>query len=251
MRTAHKKERGKNGKENKKRGKRNGLRTDLFADNSCPTHGDISLACAPNPQNLRSVWKSLFCTWVAPRAGKVVSATLSLDGRTSTVPVTLTSPEGLNAYGVRMVHQATDLAGLTTTATTATKTTIGTISAAATATATATGGPEPDSGAGLSTGATVAIGVVVPVVVLAALVAGVAWWWRKRRRAPASATSSGSIPAAVPVSVPMEARPTTSIKSSSSAMLQPQELPVPEHLAVEMPSSRLAAELPGDWAHGR
>ncbi|AEO58904.1 hypothetical protein MYCTH_2144292 [Thermothelomyces thermophilus ATCC 42464] len=167
----------------------------------CPTYGDISLSCVPNPEDLRHVWETLFCTWIAPASpGTVITVTESFNGgRTSTVTESVTSPGGVNAYGVRMLYQASDLQTSTsTTSTTSTATT----STASTSTATAStdgastasspivsGNPSqtttPDAGStgGLSEGAKAAIGVVVPVVVLGAVLLGLALWWRRRKRA--------------------------------------------------------------------
>ncbi|KXX75889.1 Phosphoinositide 3-kinase regulatory subunit 5 [Madurella mycetomatis] len=207
----------------------------------CPTYLDISLACVPDPESLSSGWESLQCTWVAPRTTTLIEVTESMnDDRTSIVRETFISPGGINAYGIRMVHQATDLVEGTTALPETT-------SSSTTTTAANTPGPGPGSGSGLSTGATVAIGVVIPVVVLAALTIGVAWWWRTKRQRPSS-----EYMAAAPVSLPSEPQPEVQMKPYPGDVQQPHELSsLGHHLAVEMPSTREAAELPGDWTHGR
>ncbi|KAM0259841.1 hypothetical protein ACHAQJ_003085 [Trichoderma viride] len=146
----------------------------------CPTFGtDVSLSCVTT-STLRSVWSTLFCTWIAPGGdGTQLPMTVSNNGITSTVQASFTAPGGLNAFGIRMVYQKTD----TQTTTMATKT------ARSTATtwtkpggAKNTGGSNSsDSSTGLSTGAKAAIGVVVPIVVLGLLV-GLFIWWRKRKQ---------------------------------------------------------------------
>lgn len=145
----------------------------------CPTlNSDVSLSCV-TASTLKSVWATLFCTWIGPASQKTsLPLTLSGNGVTSTVMRDFKSPGGINAFGVRMVYQRTDLE------TTARQTG----STNPNPDPTASAGPEPTSGSppsdpdsGLSTGAKVAIGVAVPLVVLAIL-AGALLWWRRRRR---------------------------------------------------------------------
>ncbi|KAK4156191.1 hypothetical protein C8A00DRAFT_31001 [Chaetomidium leptoderma] len=57
-------------------------------------------------------WESLFCIWVAPKSGAVMSFTQSSLGPTAIETTTLLPPGGLNAYGIRMVYQSTDLTAL-------------------------------------------------------------------------------------------------------------------------------------------
>lgn len=236
----------------------------------CPTYGDISLSCVPRPLTLSSVWETLFCTWQAPQSpGTVVSITLSSNaGRTSTVNQAVTFPGGVNAYGVRMVYQASDTE--TTTATSSSSTTAdGT--GQTTSTSNQTGTPLPSASAtgdsssspGLSTGATIAIGVVVPLAVIAAVVIGWACWWRKRKQRgppqpPASSTLSPSAPSAAPAyefsSVPATAAQYPGDYAMAAGAKQPGEHPYyyysghpqqemsPVH---EMPSTPHAVELPG------
>jgi hypothetical protein len=149
----------------------------------CPTYRDITLSCVPNPLSLSEVWESLFCTWIAPRStGTVVTVTKSVDGRTSTVTERVTWPGGINAYGVRMVYESTDLETLSTSAATS-------LSSSDDPTRTGETSPDPSSSnsiaaadTGLSTGAKAAIGVVVPLVVLGALLAALLFWRRRRRQ---------------------------------------------------------------------
>ncbi|KAK4103218.1 hypothetical protein N658DRAFT_407320, partial [Parathielavia hyrcaniae] len=114
----------------------------------CPTYGDISLSCVANPLTLSEVWETLFCTWLGPRStATVVTVTKSVDGRTSTVTTPITWPQGLNAYGVRMVYESTDLETSTSTSTSSSalassNTSPGTLSSATTSTS-----PDPSSSA--------------------------------------------------------------------------------------------------------
>lgn len=162
----------------------------------CPTRGDVTLSCV-DPATLENVWETLFCSWIAPASGQVVSMTMSDSGTTSTVATTLTSPEGLNAFGVRMVHQSTDLSTSTSSSSaTARSTTTGSAAntSGAGASQTATPDSSSSSGGGLSTGAKAAIGVVVPLVVLGALAALFFFWWRRRRQSYSGVHEMGGTP---------------------------------------------------------
>lgn len=158
----------------------------------CPYRGDITLGCV-TPSTLSDVWSTLFCTWIAPESGTVVSVTLSGDGTTSTVAETMASPAGLNALGVRMVYEASDLETSSTSTTTtskagAEKTTSNGASVTdglASSTAVADSGASSNNGvtgtsSGLSTGTTVAIAVVLSVVGIIAVT--VAFLWMRRRK---------------------------------------------------------------------
>ncbi|CAI4212340.1 unnamed protein product [Parascedosporium putredinis] len=110
---------------------------------------DVTLSCVKTA-SLQSVWSTLFCTWIAPEETSL-PIVLSEDGVTSTVMSGFTSPGGLNAFGVRMVYQSSDVESRTGT----------------------------DLGA--LQGATIAIGVVVPVVALA-IIGALIFYWRSRKR---------------------------------------------------------------------
>lgn len=151
----------------------------------CPALGRISLGCV-TPSTLSDVWETLFCTWIAPEAATVISLTLSDGGTTSTVAASVSSPGGLNAQGIRMVYEATDVS----TATTTTGSHIGSTGSAATATATGTSSSATSTSSsssssgdssGLSTGATAAIAVVVAVVGIGGVI-GAFFWLRKRKQ---------------------------------------------------------------------
>lgn len=140
----------------------------------CPYRGDITLGCV-TPSTLSDVWETLFCTWIAPESGTAVSITQSDEagGTTSTSAVSMTSPGGINALGIRMVYQSSDIAAASGTSTAT--------STGATNTGSA-GGEDNDSGAGLSTGVTIAIAVIIPVAVIA-VAAGLFFFIRKRKQA--------------------------------------------------------------------
>ncbi|KAJ0122593.1 hypothetical protein J7T55_003107 [Diaporthe amygdali] len=151
----------------------------------CPYRGDITLGCV-TPSTLEDVWKTLFCTWIAPEAGTTVKVTQSADGTTSTAAVSMESPGGINALGVRMVYQSSDM----TTA--ADKTNGGSGTSTATSSgATSTTDSGSGSSAGLSTGVTIAIAVIIPVVAIA-VAAALFFWIRKRKQAQRAQPSEGA-----------------------------------------------------------
>ncbi|KAH6842991.1 hypothetical protein B0I37DRAFT_208767 [Chaetomium sp. MPI-CAGE-AT-0009] len=227
----------------------------------CPTYGSISLTCVSNPLFLKTVWEYQFCTWIAPKSpGTVITVTVSsYDGRTSTITPEVTAPGGLNAPGVRMVYQASDMEmASSSTSSVPSEGSGATVPASSTPDSTGTSLPgasnDPDatnSDSGLSTGEQAAIGVVVPLVVIALLV-GLALWWRRRKRQqqPPSAANGA----------------TAYDYASGPAAYQPAELAVPKQPAAqhyyydgqpqahemptawippEMPNTRTVVELPG------
>ncbi|KAL1836085.1 hypothetical protein VTJ49DRAFT_5608 [Mycothermus thermophilus] len=165
----------------------------------CPTYGPgLSLSCVADPRTLSERWTSLFCTWIAPASGTDITVTASdTAGRTSTVTRHVVSPGGVNAFGVRMVYQASDMERTTTTTTTtttssshtaATRTSASDDDGAPTArptsptTANPTDDPSSSSPSGLSTAEQAAIGVSVTLgAVLALVIAYLLWRWRRRR----------------------------------------------------------------------
>lgn len=153
----------------------------------CPYRGDITLGCV-TPSTLADVWETLFCTWIAPESGTVVSITQSDDGTTSTAAVSMSSPGGINALGVRMVYQSSDLAAASGTSTgTSTATATGPMS-------TGTAGNDGDNtSTGLTTGVIVAIAVIVPVVVLA-VATGLFFFIRKRKQAQQPGEGAAGMP---------------------------------------------------------
>jgi hypothetical protein len=138
----------------------------------CPTlkNPDLTLGCVTT-STLRESWSTLYCTWVAPPSSdSTLPVTRVVNGVTTTSNLGFHSPGGLNAFGIRMVYEATDL----TTQGTATT------SSSRSSDTTTSKPPQDTQDSGLSTGAKVAIGVVVPVVVLAALL-GALFYWRRRK----------------------------------------------------------------------
>jgi hypothetical protein len=180
----------------------------------CPFQGDVSLSCV-DPATLSDVFATLFCTWIAPST-TTLSVTLSSNGgTTSTDEIQFTAPGGLNAFGVRMVYESTDLIISSASSTSSAITTTGTISSTS---------PPAVSTSPTSTGSTskgtIAIAVVIPVMALAVLGA-VYMWWRKRRqqREPQGITSE----VYVGPKVELAGGPT---KFSNYAHATPAELPV-------------------------
>lgn len=152
----------------------------------CPFRGDVSLSCV-DPETLSAVWATLFCSWVAPST-TTLSVTLSANGGiTSTSGIQFVPPAGLNAYGVRMVYEKTDL--ITSTNARSAPSTIPPSNAAARTTASGTGIPIPSQTGPTSppstrstSARTITVAVVVPVVALIALIAAYVWWRKQRQQ---------------------------------------------------------------------
>ena len=132
----------------------------------CPAYDtEITLGCV-DTDTLRGVWSTLFCTWLPPGNVTSLAITRTISGVTTTVTAGFTRSlrQGLNAFGVRMVYQTSDLVSPT-------------------AGPVADANPDAEAGGapGLSRGGMVAVVVVVPVVVLA-VAALLAFFWRRAQR---------------------------------------------------------------------
>ncbi|KAK1997470.1 hypothetical protein LX36DRAFT_657530 [Colletotrichum falcatum] len=163
---------------------RNGGVRSITTVTCCPYRGDMTLSCVEDDMTLAGVWETQFCTWMAGPA-TVVDITRTDDGTVATQAVTMRNRDGVNAWGIRMVYQESDLVPKTTSAATTSATaTTGTGTGTATATGTGTTptptGDDSDGGDGLGTGAIIGVAVVVPVVLIAAFV-GLFLWWRRRK----------------------------------------------------------------------
>ncbi|KAK0728917.1 hypothetical protein B0T21DRAFT_349861 [Apiosordaria backusii] len=164
----------------------------------CPTYrSDISLSCV-DAATLSAIWRDQFCTFKARWTGAVVTVTVSSEGVTSTQTKTFTSPQGINAFGVRMVYQTTDISPIITDPPTTTSSSTGQIRSVETSSTPDTSPIAGPTGSSLSTGGIVAIAVVIPIL---AILAGVGFflWWRSRRAlaaysAPGYSPSGGSAP---------------------------------------------------------
>ncbi|KAL2257676.1 hypothetical protein VTK26DRAFT_9319 [Humicola hyalothermophila] len=206
----------------------NGVRT-ITTVTCCPVYDNaISLSCHNNPETLGNRWESLFCTWVAPPGGGPVTFTQSSLGPTGTEATTLTPPQGINAFGIRMLYQSTDsFSSSNPPSQTGTE-------SGPEDDQTETGSTMPSTNSGLSTAATAAVAVVIPVLaVLAAL--GFFLWWRSRR-ALRAATREQQASLAVPEKHHYP-------KAAATSTFPGAELPAAYH-GVELPSFRAAAELP-------
>ncbi|KAK1757846.1 hypothetical protein QBC47DRAFT_166086 [Echria macrotheca] len=221
----------------------------------CPTYdADVSLSCL-NPATLDGPWKSKFCTWIAGTQTKAIPVTESGGGRTSTVTRTMSGVQGINAYGVRMVYQATDLPSSSTAA-------AGSSGTGSSSSATPPAGspisPSPAAessspSSGLSTGAAVGIGVAIPVVVLG-LLAALFMLWRKRRRERAADISPGAAAGAYSDTATSQTKPDTHFYGGppvySEQQRAPSELATTQH-AAEMSTTQMAVELPAEGRPGR
>ncbi|KAM5353087.1 hypothetical protein ACJZ2D_017031 [Fusarium nematophilum] len=150
-----------------------GVRT-ITTVTCCPVRGDMTLACVEDWLPREDRWELQFCTWMAG-AETVVNVTLSesAGGSLTTTGITMSGSEGVNAYGIRYVYQASDLGPASTT---------GSISTSeASAQTSSAGDGSTTVSKGLSTGGIIAVAVVVPVVTIMAL-AGLLFWWRQHKR---------------------------------------------------------------------
>jgi hypothetical protein len=211
---------------------------------TCCPHGiKVSLSCV-DPTAVSAIWSTLFCTWIAPSSGQIFSITVSSSGTTSTVASTMTYPEGINAYGVRMVYEATDTIDSNTTSTTT----------VATASATASNAPPPSS-SGLSTGAIAAIAVVIPIVFIAIAI-GAFFWWRRRKQKYSSVGSTASPRGDDnknrtyydPSTKPPLASPGSELQGNNSQLYAPVGPAVDQdgHMLTELPPSHTPVELPAE-----
>jgi len=203
----------------------------------CPTFGsDISLSCL-NPATLAGPWRSLFCTWTAGTKAKAIDVTDSAGGRTSTVSHTLSGGQGINAYGLRMVYQSSDTINPTKTGIASSESPASISSQALTSNPT-----------GLSTGATVAIAVVIPLVVLS-LAAGF-FFLRRRAASQQHERQDDTAPTISREALPPKPQtyfyggppnhpggPVTELATSTQS--------------VEMSANQLFVELPADPGHRR
>lgn len=204
----------------------------------CPTFGsDISLSCL-NPATLAGPWRSLFCTWTAGAKAKVIGVTDSAGGRTSTTSQTLTGGQGINAYGVRMVYQSSDIISPITTGSGEIQSSQNPASSSSPALA--------SGSTGLSTGATVAIAVAIPLAVLA-LAAG---FFFLRRRAARQQRQDDTAPTISGEALPP--KPQTYFYSGPPGYPgQPRSELATSTQSVEMSANQLAVELPAEQGQRR
>ena len=190
----------------------------------CPKVEDVTLSCVPD-MTLEGLFTDLFCTWIAPEDETSMPLTLSDDGKTSTDMVGYESPGGLNAYGVRMVYQSSDLEEATMTSPPDSDGSI-------------ENSDSDEDGGGLSTGAKAAIGVVVPVVVIAIAVAAF-FFMRHRRKTTVPGSAAGAVAEADSKTPPVYGGPT----------VPPTELPVNNMNPTELPAELTIP--PGNAVPGR
>ncbi|KAK4167240.1 hypothetical protein QBC43DRAFT_349361 [Cladorrhinum sp. PSN259] len=196
----------------------------------CPIHsGRTSLSCVTNLPRLTNQWKSQFCTWVVPQGGEDLTVTRLSGGLTFTEITTLKGPpEGLNAFGIRMVYQSTDLPTITS----AISQTTSTSPTRQQPTSGPGGQSSDDGGGGLGTRATIVAAVVIPVVVIAAVLGF--FFWRRARRIWASEQQS---------SEQSFAKPDPTFNPHYYHAERPSELPIASPSA-ELPAAQKPFELP-------
>ncbi|KAK4200213.1 hypothetical protein QBC40DRAFT_280452 [Triangularia verruculosa] len=231
----------------------------------CPTYrSDISLSCV-DPATLSGMWRDQFCTFKARWTGAVVTVTLSNEAKPSTRTTTFTSPQGINAFGVRMVYQTTDISPITTEPPITTSLSTGQLDVVNTSSAPDSSPPPASSSSSLSTGAIVAISVLVP---LFGILVGLEFflWWRKRAalaissqpgHPPPGGQTSESPGYGVSHSQQTGYQQQTHLYDGATYVLPPQyetypkEMPSAYSVAAEMPvTGNGHAELPATYPTG-
>jgi hypothetical protein len=163
----------------------------------CPQRDDIVLQCV-NVSTLHDVWTSLFCTWQAPETGTSLPVTYIYGGVTSTGIEEFASSNGVNAFGIRMVYETSDLPASSSLTSSLTR---GPLSSTTTHSSAPSQSSKPSEqssleSSGLSIGAKIGIGVAIPLAaIIGALISFLLW--RRRNRANANAapnpnTTTGS-----------------------------------------------------------
>ena len=206
----------------------------------CPVRDDLTMWCVDDPETLSDAWESLFCTWSAGGQETVLLVTID---ESSTPAVTMTGNDGINAYGLRMVYEPSDLETSATAEPTSTKPTQTTQPSETGrprkgATGTDSADPASSDDGGLSTGAKAAIGVVIPVFIIA-LAVGMFFLYRKRKQ---SYEATAELPAE---EKPGGATPALSELYGSGGTSFQGGMTRPE-----MPGSTFVSELEGSSAHG-
>ncbi|KAF5027497.1 hypothetical protein F66182_392 [Fusarium sp. NRRL 66182] len=178
----------------------------------CPQRNGLNMWCVEDPGTLSGPWESMFCTWSAGDQQEVILVTTEVNGTDSTMAVTMNGAQGINAYGMRMIYEPSDIAtteASTTNASTIDTSTSGVSTTGPTATSsessatdepaqTSSGDSEDDGG--ISTGAVVAIAVIIPIVVVAALIGAFIWWRRRKNRTPNIIVEDPNAPRELPPS---------------------------------------------------
>ncbi|KAM0426202.1 hypothetical protein ACHAPT_008552 [Fusarium lateritium] len=193
----------------------------------CPERNGIKMWCVSEPQSLSGPWESLYCTWSAGDEQTVLLVTTVVSGTESTTAVTMRGGDGINAYGLKMIYEPSDIASTSATTTADTTTADETTDATAPPAETSSGGGGNDGGIG--TGGIVAIAVVIPVVVIGALIGAFFWWRRRKNR-------STAVPSEDPDAT-KELPPSQGVSELYGTQSVPQELDT---------SSAYVSELPGD-----
>lgn len=190
----------------------------------CPVRSDLIMWCVDDPKTLSGAWESMFCTWSAGEHETVLLVTVD---ETSTPAVTMSGADGINAHGLRMVYESSDLSTSTTAAT-----------------ATDTTSSDPGSSGGLSTGAKAAIGVVIPVVVIALAIGLFFLYRRRKQRYGAVGAAEGA------AELPTEDKTGGHTVAASSELHGSSGMSYPGAMEPqEMPAQTFVPELPGSEAH--
>lgn len=205
-----------------------------------PLLSQTSFTCYTDPPAW-GAWSSYGCAaamGTLVSEGPITIVATDAAGTTTTTTSLTNVNEGLNAFSVQIRWQASDLVAPKATtssiistsvlSTASTGSTVGSAVSSTAARSTATSGSssndaqaEQSSSGGLSTGAIIAIGVIIPIVVIIALVAGF-FLWRRRRQAR-SGTRPLSSPPGTPIA-PLQAMSNPKYEMPATAAYYPQEM---------------------------
>ncbi|GAB1310508.1 hypothetical protein MFIFM68171_00718 [Madurella fahalii] len=209
----------------------------------CPIYrSSTSLSCV-DPTTLASVWHNVFCTWAVPNEGANITFTYSSLGSISTQISTVFPPGGINAYGVRMVYQATDMATAPMTITTASSASItgtgptarsGNIPNAVASVAFRQTATVNNSGNEHSACTTIVIAITVPVLTFLAVIGYVLWWrnWHRAWKAERAAAEAVALRGHIFAQSAPAAQDGVEVPSGSTSV----EMPAAQVAVFEMPA---------------
>lgn len=186
----------------------------------CPVRAGITLGCVADPATLSGPFKNMLCTWSAGEEEKILMVTTFDDHNLKTMAVTMTGNQGVNAFGIRMVHDPSDFSTSIPTATSP-------ITAMPTMADLVDMGK---SSSGISTDAKIAIVAMVPLILLGI---GFLAYFIYRRRVQASVVDTKHM---------TEGFKVFEDKANGNRMVM---MMLPR--GSRRPSSRTAVELPTDF----
>lgn len=205
-----------------------------------------SLSCIATPRTLLYPWETVLCTWEAAETGEHISATyISYQGSVVLTSL-LVSPEGVEAYGVRLKYQATELPSTTSS--------LPESSASSDQNLDSIGVPSDEPSGGLSGGAIagITVGAVLGALLFLLLGFFLARWQRRRQerllQEQQSSTLIASPYSADWAGLGLAQKP----ELPSSPVQNPAELSATREEAVELDGRAVPVEMPsGSWTGKR